>query len=171
MRMIRKGRRVRIEGKDIGAGLMALVKKLAGRTNSIPAFLGKLKTWKEKEIARLEKALKEPESAIEKITDKAETLRVLAEGVSGLAEMNARITSLFSDRDDQGNPQSFITCSSVHKSKGLEAHRVVMLSDTFKSPTNSKREVSPKQIREEQNIRYVAITRAKNILIYASGNA
>lgn len=169
LKLIREGRRTRIEGRDIGATLKALAKRLAGRINSMPVFLNKLKLWEEREIKRAEKAFQEPASAIEKITDSADTLRALAEGMSGITEMFARIDSLFSDSTD-GVPQGYITCSSVHKAKGLEAPRVVLLSKTFKanSGSNVKRVLTAKQIREEENILYVAITRAKETLIHAA---
>jgi superfamily I DNA/RNA helicase len=47
-----------------------------------------------------------------------------------------------------------ITCSSVHKAKGLEAERVFVLAKTLRGGS-----------REEENIAYVAYTRAKMDLV------
>ena len=51
-----------------------------------------------------------------------------------------------------------MACSSVHKSKGLEAPKVFILADTLRD-TND----------EERNIQYVAITRAIQELVYVAG--
>jgi superfamily I DNA/RNA helicase len=48
-------------------------------------------------------------------------------------------------------------CSSVHKAKGLETQRVFTIEETFKSRFGAT--------LEEENIRYVAVTRSQNELI------
>lgn len=176
MMLLRAGKRCKIEGRDIGAGLKAIVKKLAtGKArNSLPEWLGKLKTWEEKEALRAEKA-DQPAKA-DRVHDQADTLRALAEGLSGLRELEARIDDLFSD----GPGRDFIVCSSIHKSKGLERDRVFVLADTFRRPKaegsfggngggKKFKPMTPAQIREEQNLEYVAITRAKLTLFWVSG--
>lgn len=46
----------------------------------------------------------------------------------------------------------------MHKAKGLEWSKVVLVADTFKS-----------KVGEEANIYYVAVTRAKKTLVLAAG--
>lgn len=172
MKLLRAGKRARIEGRDIGAGLKALIKKIGtgSAKNSLPAFLTKLKNWEEREILRAQKESDFPDAKIERIVDKAETVRALADGLSGVPELIARIDSLFSDHDDNGNKAAFITCSTVHKAKGLEADRVFILIDTFKkSRKEGDKPMSTKRAQEEDNILYVAITRARNLLVYVTG--
>jgi superfamily I DNA/RNA helicase len=53
-----------------------------------------------------------------------------------------------------------ITCSSVHKAKGLEADKVFVLEDTLRYHSI-----------EEENIVYVAITRAKKSLVFVSSKS
>ena len=63
--------------------------------------------------------------------------------------------TLFGDSAD-GDALPTIICSSVHKAKGLEATRVFILADTVNTRN-----------REESNIYYVAVTRAKARLTWA----
>ena len=99
------------------------------------------------------------------VRDQAETLRVLAEGVASVRELETRIEALFTD--DGLGAQNVITCSSVHKAKGLEADRVFVLRDTLSG--FGKKLPTPAQLREEANIEYVAITRAKSVLAWVDG--
>lgn len=161
MGFIRAGVRVRVQGRDIGAGLRALVERLTRSHGSIPAMLTALETWEAKEIARAEK--KNRTDLIMAIQDKAETLRVLADSVTGPAELLARIDGLFSD---SGRNQ--VVCSSVHKAKGLEASHVFILADTLYPRFAMKTEAGAS---EEANIEYVAISRAINSLTYVYGVA
>lgn len=161
MRLLRSGKRTRIAGRDIGQGLIALVRKLKGR--SVPDFLAKVATWEAREVSRLLPALAKAtngrkhtiEQKIEGINDKAAMLISLADGARGIDEVEDRIEGLFTD-DGLGD-KGLIICSSVHKAKGKEANRVFILRDTLRSNTD-----------EERNIAYVAITRAKHELVWVS---
>jgi hypothetical protein len=162
MALIRAQKRVRIQGRDIGAGLISLVKKLStGKAAaSIPAFLERLALWQAREILRAEKADR-PE-LVDGIRDKADTIIVVAEGATGPRELEDRIQRLFSD---DGAPQS-IVCSSVHKAKGLEAQRVFILRPTLYPKLPKGKTRTPAQAQEEANIEYVAVTRAQSELIW-----
>lgn len=162
--ILRAGTRAKVEGRDVGKGLVALVKKL--KPKSLPNFLDKLEAWEAKETARAAKLKKErAEAKRAEIEDQAETLRTLAEGLSGVPELEARIEHLFAD-DAAGNA-SLVVCSSVHRSKGLEAPRVFVLRSTF---VKKDKDGKPKpQAPEEGNIEYVAITRAQECLTWVEG--
>jgi superfamily I DNA/RNA helicase len=154
--LLRRGKRARIEGRDMAKGLVTLVRGF--RARSIPELMTKLTAWESKQVARLKaQGRKSAESQIEAINDKADTLRELAAGLSGPAELETRLETLFSD----GASGSVIVCSSVHRAKGLEAERVFILADTLYC--NGKR-----RDQEEANIEYVAITRAKKTLVLVS---
>ena len=152
--LLRAGKRTRIEGRDIGKGILAIVRKISGKGRiSMVSFLERLESWLSRERVRAE-ALRNPEARIQLVTDQTETLFALAEGLSGVAELEARIEALFADG---GGPDQ-IVCSTVHKAKGLEADTVYVLMDTFYPRGN-------RSDREEQNLEYVAITRAKRHLV------
>jgi superfamily I DNA/RNA helicase len=187
------GKRCKIEGKDIGKGLIALVNRMAkGKAkNSMAEFLGKLGRWEEKEIGRAERSKdRSAESRIERIRDQADTLRALSDGLSGVPELKARIDDLFANKE-QDRVETRVTCSSIHRSKGLEADRVFVLRDTLNPSLPcgcghwpgahegddgschmchcSRFEDDNVRIQEERNIEYVAITRAKEELIWVDG--
>jgi superfamily I DNA/RNA helicase len=155
MSLLRARKRTAIAGRDIGAGIKSLIRKLG--TRSVPDTLAKLAAWQERETERAIKAKRD--DRIGSIQDQADTLRSLIDGATGLQEVNARIDTLFSD--DPSSP-AVITCSSVHKAKGLEADRVYLLAETL-YPRGNRESI------EEQNIEYVAITRARDQLILVRG--
>lgn len=159
LKLLKNGVRARIEGKDVGTNLISLIRKLNAKT--IPDFVQKLQRWEEREVARLQKSgKKSAESKIENVHDKAETLMSLSEGCADVADLAAFISSLFADTP--GGKGDYVICSSVHKSKGLESDNVFVLSETL-YPRGNRGDV------EEQNIEYVAITRAKKRLVWVHG--
>jgi len=164
MTLLRSGKRARIAGRDIGAGLKSLVRKF--KATSVPTLLQKIASWEAREVSRLDVMLAKAtngrratlESKIEAIHDQATMLVSLTDGAKNVGEVDARIDALFSD-DGLGDA-GIITCSSVHKSKGLEARRVFVLAATLRN--NSQ---------EERNIHYVAVTRAIETLVMVAGKA
>lgn len=153
MQLIREGKRAEIAGRDIAAGLKSLMRKVGKGAKSVDDFIANLQAWETREVARL-LALKF-ETRVQMIQDQAETLQVLCEGAETVAEVEKRLDTIFSD--DGPNTQR-ILCSSVHKAKGLEADRVFLLDWTFRGGKH----------KEEDNICYVAVTRAKSLLCYVA---
>lgn len=157
MRLLRSGKRTRVAGKDIGKGLVTLVRKLKAR--SVPDFMAKVAAWEMRESTRLKaKFSGKPEAPsfkarMEAILEQSSMLVSLADGAKNVEEVTDRIEALFTDNGlgDKG----MITCSSVHKAKGLEADRVFVLTNTLRDSN-----------QEELNIQYVAITRAIHTLVY-----
>lgn len=159
IRLLKRGKRAKVEGKDIGRSLLSIVKKLNATT--IESFLAKLAAWAESEMNRARLAAKDPEPVVERIADQFEMLSELAEDLATTKELEARILDLFDDAAE--NAPAFIVCSSVHKAKGLERDRVFLLKDTF-YPGN-------RDSLEERNIEYVAITRARKELVWVTKDA
>lgn len=159
LKLLRNGTPARIEGRDIGKQLVAMVRKL--RAKSVPDFMKKVATWAERQTNRI-MASGGPyvQSKVELVNDQALTLTAVAEGCENVAAIEARITNLFEDSDNAR--REAVVCSSVHKAKGLEWNTVCMIEDTFKNRNKSQ---------EEANIFYVAVTRAKRVLVRASGEA
>jgi superfamily I DNA/RNA helicase len=159
LRFIRSGRRAMIEGRDIGQGLLALIKKVKGK--SVPDFLERLSKWEKKQVERLSKANKSgAEKKVEFIKDQAETLRAIAESAKSVTDIESKIRDMF--QETAGGKLDYIVCSSVHKSKGLERNRVWGLVETL-YPGGRRDSI------EEQNIEYVMVTRAKQEFVSVTG--
>lgn len=139
--LLRLGTRATVLGRDIGATIKAHVRALGAST--VPALVAAAFAWAEGERANAE-AADRPELG-EHATDICEALLALAEGMPSVEALVARIDALFDDA-----AVGKVACCTVHKSKGLEARRVWILAFTF----NNKPGV------DEENLRYVAITRS-----------
>jgi hypothetical protein len=149
--LIRRGIRARMAGRDIGAGIKAVIYKVAKDWTSVDEMLAALQRWESKMVTRY--ANSGQLDLVDKVHDQCDTVRALAEdsderNVGGLVQ---KLQWLFEDEHDANT----IVCSSVHKAKGLEAERVFVLMESL-----YRRGVN----QEEQNIHYVAITRAKSHL-------
>lgn len=71
------------------------------------------------------------------------------------------------EREKERAMKKYILLTTVHKFKGSEADRVFVLEDTFSS--NCSGEYNP-ETAEEDNLYYVAVTRAKKQLFMVSGD-
>lgn len=149
--LLRKGTPARIEGRDIGAQLVGMIRKL--KAKSVPDFFRKLETWTDKQIKRFS-GTKNAESKISQVEDQAATLNAVAQDCRSISEIESKIYSLFQDSDSNAKPA--VVLSSVHKAKGLEWNKVFILTGTFKKNKGE----------EEANIYYVAVTRAKQNLTF-----
>lgn len=147
---------VKLMGREIGQGLISLINKLKPR--SIPHLREKLDRWKEKEIERLQK--KDPEANLDVVYDKYDVLNTFIEmsGANSVDQVKQSIESLFGEK-----AAGVTTLATIHKSKGLEADRVFILDSWMMPSKYAKKEW---QQRQETNLQYVAVTRAKKFLGY-----
>lgn len=143
--LLRMGVPANIAGKDVGSNLAYMIKK--SETTTVPTFLKWLDNWKAAEMARLRAKNRDPILII----DKAACLETLCEGATSLDEVRDNIKNLFNDGDDSNR----VILSSTHKAKGLERKKVFLLTWTYRRGMN----------REEDNLWYVAVTRAKSELL------
>lgn len=154
--LIRREKRARMAGRDIGGAVKAVIEKICRGKLTMPIedMLDLLNEWESRTVTRYANSGKL--DLVDKTHDQADTIRALAED-SDDANVGSLIQTLawLFEKEDEMNPATTIICSSVHKAKGLEADRVYILPESF-----YRRGVTP----EEQNIEYVAITRAKSHL-------
>ena len=161
LNFIRNGIPSRIEGRDIASQLDGILKQVADTNDDIVNFLNKLESWK---LVRISKAQGwNAQATIDFVCDQADTLKVLAESVNSVSEMSGKINLLF--EDSNGTEKPSVKCSTIHKAKGLEWEKVFILQNSFSNRGGTTEE----QKREEENIRYVAATRARHSLNLVQG--
>ena len=152
--LLRKGVRANIQGRDIGTKLAATIRRQ--KADDIATMLDRLDAFTQREVERLDKK----GCDVQGVIDTYETIESLSEDIGSVAELLARIERLFAD-DGHGN---VVMLSSTHKAKGLERDRAFILRDTY---CKTRRGQLPGE--EEFNLLYVAVTRAKNELVYVRG--
>lgn len=146
---------VTVMGREIGAGLKALVNKM--KAKGIEQLLIKLQAWREREVKKAE--AKNQEAKAQAIHDKADCIVCLIDGLDEndrtVPELLRIIDNLFADKDN------VVRLATIHKAKGLEADRVFWLNRS-KCPSQWARQEWQQQ--QERNLCYVAATRAKKEL-------
>jgi superfamily I DNA/RNA helicase len=166
--LIRNGRAAVVLGKDIASGLTRLARKW--KINTTAQLRARLETYLERQV---QKAIaKDDEAAVERITDTVETLNVIISAVeqrklNQIDDVVAYIEELFGDEDQSKDISSrAVVLCSYHKSKGAEWDRVALIEHSTRCPSKAARQ--PWQLRQEDNLSYVAITRAKKNLVFVN---
>lgn len=160
--LIRNGVACHVEGREIGQGLLKLVDRFA-RSKSLDKLRDKMDAWAEAECAKL--IAKGRETQAENLMDRIETIKAIMDSVPPAAtiqELRDRIAAMFVNADDQAKPT--LTLSTVHKAKGREWPRVFILGRYDYMPSKWARQDWQQQ--QEQNLIYVAVTRAQQELIH-----
>ena len=110
--LIRRGVRARIRGREIGKGLVEIVKKL--RVQRIEEVPIELERYHSKEMTKLLK--RDPHLAKAKLAqlqDNVDTINTLAETVTSVEELTRKLDMLFNDEAGAAS----VMCSTVHKAK------------------------------------------------------
>lgn len=168
----------RVLGRDIGQGLVALVNKSKlGPDAPVNKFDQWLTNYEEREADKLRS--KEEFAKLGLLQDKIATVRVFMDDLDGLEtdsqgrpvpgghtstirELIQEIESLFKDDGGYGK----VTLSTIHKSKGLEYKRVFILDAHLYQPCKWSND-----LQQEENLMYVAATRAQEALFYIKTEA
>jgi superfamily I DNA/RNA helicase len=158
---IANGKPATILGNDIGKALIRIVERLTEKDgftwSKVEDFLDK---YEEEQVKKL--LAKEDESGAEAVRDQCSAVSVVLEKAQAIDfdSFTAYVNRLFSSKEKDG----VIILCTAHKSKGLEADRVFLLSPD-KLPLLFP-DQTPEQRQQEYNLEYVAITRAKHCLVY-----
>jgi DNA helicase II / ATP-dependent DNA helicase PcrA len=155
--LIQSGIKAVILGRDIGKNLSDLIRRIQKRTSAydLGPFLRDLADYRASEVMKLMNARKESRAVA--LDDQVNTIVALSSDCETIADLHDKIKKVF---DDQ---RKGVTFSSIHKAKGLEANRVFIL---YPDNTPHKMSKQPWQLEQEYNLKYVAITRAKNELVF-----
>jgi superfamily I DNA/RNA helicase len=161
LELIRGGKKAYVKGKEFGREALKLLGKLETEPNTkfalctdpvkkLKLLPAALENWRVREVNKLKSLSDKAATAkLARITESCDVLAAFVEGAKSTIDLHDKIEAAFSD-----TPHSdAIVCSTVHKAKGLEATRVFLLASSFNRATD-----------EEDNICYVATTRAKKEL-------
>lgn len=162
--LIKKGIACRIEGRDIGQGLLNVIGKW--KVKNLSALENKLSDYLDRETQKAQ--TKGNEAMVGVIQDKVDCIRACmekcyAENLTLVSDLKALIEGMFSNADDKTTRKDLLTLCSVHKSKGLEWERVFLLGREDYMPSKWAKKDWMKV--QENNLIYVAITRAKRDLV------
>jgi len=160
--MLAEGRKAIIVGRDIGAGLVSLVDRVAKKNNTQDAFamLSYLQDYVEIQVKRYELQGKTSRAAM--LVDQAETIEAISDGCRTVEEVRSKITKIFGDEKSEG-----VRFSSIHRAKGTETDdEYILRPDLMPWPKSVD---NPKELRAEMNVKYVALTRSKNALTFVHG--
>lgn len=149
---LKDGRAAKIQGRDVMGMVIGLIKR--SEADSTSELIDWLDAYQIERLAQYEK-VGASEEVILAMQDTVSTIRCLAPERATCNELVDFLNNLFTDREDD----DIITLTTAHRSKGLERDRVWLLAETFRSEFGG----------EEENVLYVAITRARNELFYVSG--
>lgn len=152
----------KIMGREIGKGLIALIKRVSRKNETLDTLTDRLIDFRAKEV---EKAMaQKKEIKAQSISDKVESVLSLLDSMTpedtdrGIPGLIAIIEAMFSD-----NGPNVTTLATIHKAKGMEAPRVFILDPALMPSKYARQEW---QIQQERNLQYVAITRALETLVY-----
>lgn len=159
-----KGRKAYIIGSDIGLSLKNMIKNCEKRTEkfSMENVISRLNHEVEKMIEKIKVkngiSTREAseETTVMLFREKIQIIQALSEDIEDPLVVMEKIDKIFSDNNQQG-----VCLSNIHKSKGLESNRVFIL---HRELMPSRRATLPWEIEQENNLIYVAYTRAKKTL-------
>lgn len=164
--LIRRGIACRVEGRDIGQGLITMARRW--KVVRLDAFRNKVENWKTREVQKY--AAKDREDMIQSIEDKADTIccivdSLMADGKNSVEDFITFVNNLFGDTKD-GEIAKVLTLSTIHRSKGREWNKVYWL---FPELSPSRYAHKEWELEQERHLQYVCATRSKYELVYISG--
>lgn len=169
IKLIAHKKPARVRGREVGREIANLARKImneaGGGGREAPTFDQFADCAEEYRVSQTERLSRKAnnESRIQTLNDKIDALIVCATEfkVNSLDELCSEIEGLFSD------DRASIWLSTVHRAKGLENERVMIL-EPENMPLKWKGQ-QPWEAEQEVNIKYVALTRAKDSLFFITG--
>ncbi len=165
LKLIRSGLAARVRGRDIGHDLKQIVDAVTkGYGAEWARFPVYLEAWA-RDQEELYSARTQAAALTDRLRDQVASLYAIIDGAQAksLDDLKSWIDDLFADES------AAIWFSSVHRAKGLEAEDVYILHEE-KMPLRWEGQ-RPWQLAQEWNIRYVALTRAKQTLTFVEASS
>lgn len=154
--LISQGKPCTVLGREIGTGLVALIKKMRART--VDALLERLEAYRSREVAK--HAAKGEEMKAEAVHDRVDCVLVVIENLGEtertVPALVRKIDGMFADQ-----ARGRLTLCTGHKSKGKEFANVFVLRPDL-IPSRWARQ--DWQVQQERNLEYVMKTRTRGDL-------
>lgn len=165
MKLIQGGVTAVVKGKDIAQDLQILVEN--ANTKNIKEVLSYLESEKQKMIATIKSERKCSDNDAKQsqrylnLEDRCKCIEnICLYSIKDTTELKSYINKLFTDE----RKENAVMLSTAHKSKGLESNRVFILLPN-KLPLTWQNQLGW-QLKQELNLKYVALTRARKELIF-----
>jgi DNA helicase II / ATP-dependent DNA helicase PcrA len=153
--LIGKGQGVQILGREVGEGLVNLIKRMKAKT--LVSLETKLEAFRTREMEKF--IAEDKEAQAEAVSDRIECITL---SIASLDENNRTVGKLINQiRAMFESKSGVVTLCTVHKSKGLEWDRVYILRPDLMPHPMARQAWEQVQ---ERNLMYVAYTRAKSEL-------
>jgi len=165
--MLANGQPAVISGKDIGASFVSFLSKTSGcrsradmRNMPVAMLSERVNRFAERERSRLLRGrMLSASSALDMFNDKVSCITIFMQGHATGGDVVDFITGIFNDIGTAA--KNVTTFSTVHKAKGLEADRVWILRPDLMPLPKAR---PGWEANQEENLKYVALTRAKQEL-------
>jgi superfamily I DNA/RNA helicase len=165
MKLIQSGITAVVKGKDIAQDLQMLIEN--ANTKDITEVLAYLENEKQKLIATIKSDRKCTEAEAKQaqkylnLEDRCKCIEnICLYSIKDTTELKSYVNRLFTDE----KVENAVMLSTAHKSKGLEANRVLILLPN-KLPLTWQNQLDW-QLKQELNLKYVALTRARKELVF-----
>jgi len=159
-KLIRLNKKVTIRGRDsLCNKLIEVIKQQHARNlDDLEKKLNKLATKQQQRLTEIEMGTrkKEQKKMLMENLDQIHTIKTIILNVTSVKNLIDTINEFFDEKWDE------IILSSIHKAKGLENDRIFIYKYDELLPHPMAR--SQKERQQEQNLKYVAITRAQSEL-------
>lgn len=157
-RLLKQKIPVRVQGREFGEQIISIVMDGCQDDSPIEQVVQNLKVYDQRESQRLE-AKMFAEKLLDAHNEKMNCLFSLCEGHKTALELVNTIKSLFSSELKR---HECVLLSTIHRAKGLEADKVWFLEPNLVPHPMA----SEKDLPQETNLKFVAETRHKKVLIY-----
>jgi DNA helicase II / ATP-dependent DNA helicase PcrA len=163
LRLVRSGKRAYVKGRDLAKQLQTVSRKVF--VGGFDNYYGKLDRFAREEELRLRKALRgqaNTDTVVARRLDLIDCLYYLVEDLvestlPSLEKLEALIHKTF------GEEGPAVMLSTVHRAKGKEANRVVILYPELMPAVYAR---TSEAVRGEACVQFVALTRARHDLVF-----
>lgn len=156
---IKKGIQSYIKGKEVGKDILTLIAKMGTVSSK-----GELRLKLTNKITTVRESLKkkgiesvDSHPQVVSLIEKIDIIDIISQKVNTVEEINKELENIFKDNG------TGVILQTIHKSKGTESDNVYIYKPDL---IPSKYAVSESDLIQENNLLFVAITRAKKNLIF-----